>query len=70
MPEMRRVFSSHVEEIGYDAEKQELHVKYRDGRTSVHDGVSQATADRVLSAPSIGTALHQHVRGKHGHRYA
>jgi hypothetical protein len=64
MPEMRAVYSSHVDEIGYDPEKSELHVKYRTGQTHVYEGVPSETASIVMSAPSIGKALHAEVRSK------
>jgi hypothetical protein len=67
---MRRVFSSHVELIGYDEETRELHVTYRDGRTAIHAGVPPRTAGEVLSSPSIGTALWSLIRGKYTPSYA
>jgi hypothetical protein len=71
--EMRSVYSSHIDEIGYDHDTEELHVKYSSGKTTVYDGVPLAVAAAVgavgQSPPSIGEALHAHVRGKYGHRY-
>jgi hypothetical protein len=67
--EMRSVYSSFVDEIGYDPETEELHVKYSSGRTAVYEGVPPTAAATVLSSASIGKALHAHVRGKYGHRY-
>jgi hypothetical protein len=67
--EMRSVYSSHVDEIGYDPDTEELHVKYSSGRTTVYDGVPLTVAATVQSSASIGEALHAHVRGKYGHRY-
>jgi hypothetical protein len=69
--EMRSVYSSHVDAIGYDPETEELHVKYSSGRTAVYDGVPPTVADTVQSSVvwSIGEALHAHVRGKYRHRY-
>jgi hypothetical protein len=71
--EMRSVYSSHVDEIGYDPDTEELHVKYDTGKTAVYEGVPSAVAVAVgavgPSPPSIGEALHAHVRGKYQHRY-
>jgi hypothetical protein len=64
MPEMRAVYSSHVDEIGYDSEKSELHVKYQTGQTHVYESVPSETASIVMTAPSIGKALHAEVRGR------
>jgi hypothetical protein len=73
MIEMRSVYSSHVDEIGYDPDTEELHVKYDTGKTAVYEGVPMTVAAAVgavgQSPPSIGKALHAHVRGKYGHRY-
>jgi hypothetical protein len=71
--EMRSVYSSHVDEIGYDPETEELHVKYSSGRTAVYEGVPLTVAAAVgavgQSPPSIGEALHAHVRNQYNHRY-
>jgi hypothetical protein len=69
--EMRSVYSSHVDEIGYDPDTEELHVKYDTGKTAVYEGVPLTVAAIVQSGSvaSIGKALHAHVRGKYGHRY-
>lgn len=72
MPTMRKVFSSHIDEIGYDEKAGELHVIFSPkGRkpkaTVVYQGVSPDTAKKVMGSASIGEALHQYVRGKHSH---
>ena len=74
MPEMRRVFSSHINEVGYDPDSSELHVTFQGsegnpGKTAVYVGVPPDVARMVVEAPSVGTALHQFVRGKYGHGY-
>lgn len=66
---MRNVYSSHVARIGYDDASATLRVEYTNGRAVEYVEVSPATADSVMSAPSIGAALHSHVRGKHKHVY-
>lgn len=66
---MRRVFSSHIDQIGYDAVSQELIVKFQNGKTAVYMGVPFEVAQDVLSAPSIGTALNQLVKGRYSYGY-
>ena len=66
---MRNVYSSHVARIGYDGATATLRVEYTNGRAVEYAEVSPETADSVISAPSIGAALHAHVRGKHKHAY-
>jgi hypothetical protein len=74
MPEMRFVYSSHIDEIGHDPDNRSLHVKYSNGKTVVYGGaddpIPQEVISRVLSSPSIGSALHAEIRGKYRHRYA
>lgn len=66
---MRRVFSSHVDRVGYDEDASELHVHWSNGSTGYYAGVSAEDARSVMSAPSIGEELHRTVRGKYGFSY-
>ena len=68
MPEMRSYYSSHVDAAGYDPETGELHIDWQRGTRTVYVGVPPEVARDVLSAPSIGQALHAHVRGKFDHK--
>ena len=63
--EMRPVYSSWIAEAGYDAETQQFVVMTAKGVRIVHDGVPAEVAASVLSAPSIGEALHAEVRGQY-----
>ena len=65
----KMVYSSHVNRIIYDPEARQLSVEYKNGKTSVHKDVPHETARSVMEAPSIGKALHDHVRGKFAHSY-
>jgi hypothetical protein len=56
--EMRSVYSSWVSEIGYDPETKELVTVTQTGVRLIHAPVEAAAAARILSAPSIGAALH------------
>lgn len=68
--ELKPVYSSYVAAIGYDEDTGELHVVYQAGRHFVYEGVAPAKARDIIAAPSIGTALHNLVRGQHAFRYA
>lgn len=59
--QMRPVFSSHVAAIGYD--NGDLHVQYNNGRSGFFAGVPEALANQVMTAPSVGSALHAQIRG-------
>lgn len=65
----RSFFSSHVQHVLYDDVKKELAVTYKNGTTSVHGDVPSHVADKIMTAESVGTALHAHVRGKYEHSY-
>lgn len=69
--EMREVYSSSVDRIGYDAETQELHVVWRrGGKTSVYQDVPPDKAQQVMNAWSVGQAVRElHGTGDHGHAY-
>ena len=73
--EMRYVYSSHVAAIGYDEDARTFHVKFGPtlehpgGRNAVYQGVSPETAENVINAPSIGSAIHAYLKGKHTFRY-
>lgn len=69
MPEMRRVFSSHVNSIGYDEEAEEFHVTFSNGRTAVYHGVPGDVARDVMEAPSIGEEIWRSLRGRFQHSY-
>lgn len=60
--EMEYVNSSNVEQIGYDEDLSELHVKFLSGPTIyVYMGVPQQVYGDLLNAPSKGSFLHANV---------
>ncbi len=71
---MQKVLSSFVISIGYDDAAQELHVRYAPtvknpaGDLVVYGQVEPETANDIMSAPSIGQALHSDIRGKYPHK--
>lgn len=69
MPHMRKVFSSHIDAVGYDDASGELHVQFSTGRTAVYRAVPPGVARGVQAAPSIGSAINALVRGRYEHTY-
>jgi len=61
--DLKSVYSSHVSEIGYDEDAQQLHVVFNTGRHAVYQGVPAEVAANVLNAPSIGEALTASIKG-------
>jgi len=66
---MRSVWSSHVDAIKHDPKTSELHVRYKTGKTAIYAGVTKDVASTILQSPSIGGALHAHIKGRVPHRY-
>lgn len=64
MVEMIQKLSSHVSAVGYDAESGELHIEYSNGTKAVYHGVPADIAELVTNGYSVGSALHNHVKGK------
>jgi hypothetical protein len=67
--EMKSVYSSHVDAVGYDEETGDLIVRWQSGKTSAYADVPEEVAKRVMSAPSVGEALHEEIKGSYDHRY-
>jgi hypothetical protein len=69
MPGMKRVESSHIWEIGHEGDTLSVRfwpsVKHPAGRVVSYQGVDAKTAAAVMTAPSIGSALHSMIKGKY-----
>jgi len=70
MTAWKDVHSDMVERVGYDAETQELSVKWRrTGRVSIYEGVPPDVANQAMTAWSVGEYLNENVKPVYGHRY-
>lgn len=68
MVEMRSVYSSRVDSIGF--ENGRLFVRWaKGGKTSVYEGVPEELADQVMRSPSIGSALRMSIENQYPHSY-
>ena len=63
---VHKVESSYVSGIGYDPVTKTLRVEHKDGKAYDYEGVSAESYMSVISAESIGKALHEFVK-KAGH---
>lgn len=63
------VYSSMVSEVGYDDERKELLVTWKNGKRSVYAGVPEETAQELANAPSVGTMLNNDIKPYYQHRY-
>lgn len=68
---MKSVHSSHIDQVGYDPERKELHVVFQDGKHAVYSNVPLIKGAAVVNAPSVGSALHREIKasGQFPHRY-
>lgn len=73
MPEMTRVLSSHVLDVGYDDAgfwvRYAPSVKEPRGALVVYRDVPPEIAERVFKAPSIGSAIYNELRGRYEFDY-
>jgi len=66
MPEMHFVDSSNVEAIGYDAEMQELHVRFmKSGATYVYYDVEDWVFQEFMQADSKGIYLNTNIKDRY-----
>lgn len=65
----KQVFSSNVDVVSYDAATAELGVTWKNGRTSIYDGVPAEIADQCMSAWSVGKFIKQSIIPIYPHRY-
>jgi len=63
------VYSSNVEEIGYDEDRQEMTVRWKSGKVSAYSGVPEELAQQVANAPSVGSMLNSDIKNQYSHRY-
>lgn len=63
MPEMQFVDSSNIEAIGYEADAQELHVRFlKSGETYVYYAVEAWVFEELMQTDSKGTYLNTRIK--------
>lgn len=65
----RNVFSTMVNEVGWDDETSDLIITWNNGRKSAYSGVPEDVALALSNAPSVGTMLNAEVKPYYKHRY-
>lgn len=65
--ELEKIFvsSSNVEAIGYDSESETLKVWFLNGSAYQYLSVPFAIFEGLKDAPSVGSYLHQNVKGQY-----
>lgn len=64
MPKMIPVASSLLKTVGYDEEKEELHVKFHKGGSYVYQGVPRRIYDAMMDDNSAGGYFIQNIKGR------
>ncbi len=62
------VTSSIIRSVGHDAKTSTLAVTHHDGGVYHYEGVSASKYAKLLKADSVGSFMHEHVRGIHAHK--
>lgn len=62
--QMDDVRSSNIRKVGYDFNKNELHVQFRNGSVYVYSEVPPQTHRDLIAADSVGGYLNNHIKDK------
>lgn len=62
---MTPVKSSNIASVGYDKDKQELHVNFKSSGTYVYADVPHAKHTALMGAESVGKAFQDLIRPNH-----
>lgn len=64
---MEKVYvqSSNVEAVGYEQDSQTLRIWFHNGTSYEYSGVSQLEYEGLRDATSVGSYLHQNIKGQY-----
>ena len=65
----RNVFSTMVNEVGWDDETNDLIITWNNGRKSAYAGVPEDVALALSNAPSVGAMINSEIKPYYQHRY-
>ena len=68
IPEMKRVRSSTIESVGYEAQHRRLHIRFKNGQHYSYEDVPDHIHSNIHTVESVGKFVHQYVKGKYTHR--
>lgn len=68
IPAMIPVTSRAIKEIGYDASREEMFVRFLNNNIWAYSPVDQATYTQVRNADSVGRAFNNLIRGNYDER--
>ena len=62
---MKSVRSSTIDSVGYDEPTKTMKVKFKSGGTYSYAGVPKDEHDRLVTASSVGSHFHKHIKSKY-----
>lgn len=65
----RNVFSTMVNEVGWDDDTSDLIITWNNGRKSAYAGVPEDVALSLANAPSVGAMINSEIKPYYQHRY-
>ncbi len=67
---MRRVESSSVDAVGFDAARNELTIRFVSGETYIYGMLPRAEYERLLAADSVGAFVNRRIKPRYPVRKA
>ena len=65
LPEMIKVDSSNIDEIGYDTGQQELYIRFVDGNLYVYRNVPEIEFTYLMEVSSHGKYFHTNIKNQY-----
>lgn len=65
----QNVYSSHIQSIAWSEDPPGMQVTWDGGKISLYSGVSSQLAHEIANAPSVGSAIHEQIKGRYDHQY-
>ena len=62
------VFSSHVDSVAHDPDKNEFYVKWQKGNISIYSNVTTSEAKMISTSASVGGEINKLLRNQRPHR--
>lgn len=66
---MRDVFSTMVKQVGYSEDPPGLVVVWKNGKTSLYEGVQEGLCEELATTASVGQMINSEIKGSYNHRY-
>lgn len=69
LPDMKFIYSGHINAVGYDERAKILYVEWTTGKISAYSGVPVEVAQATMNAWSVGEAVAHTIKPNYPHRY-